>query len=367
MLVGGSVRDAIDQRFRFIAKDFDFIIRRDLVDSAASKVKSELGGTIVRLKFEQTVRVVLKGGTVVDLSAPNGDCLDVDLANRDYTINSIGWSPKECFIDKQNGSGDIRRGVVRAIREQNLNDDPLRVLRAYRFVAERGYKIHLKTRGLLNKYAKRIIEPARERVTEEMIRILNSDNALAALKLALDDGLLQIVFAQDISAIKNKLQLIKRLDGNKREQTFGLTGVGLIRLELLMFGANLDDTRLVLSNEARKRVESFSRAYSRKVPAARSEALYELFGKAGGSALDVLRATHREDLRCELQRYQRIQKREIVSADEIIASGVERGPGLGRLIKEIQMLRFMGKLKTNKDCMLYINSLKQHYVNRLLS
>ena len=82
-------------------------------------------------------RLVL-GNWTIDLARQDGDDLKADLLRRDYRINAIGLTlttePK--LLDPSGGIADLRDQRITAVHEQNLLDDPLRLLRALRLAAE---------------------------------------------------------------------------------------------------------------------------------------------------------------------------------------------------------------------------------------
>ena len=79
-----------------------------------------------------------------------GDDIHKDLQRRDFTINALGYDiqTKE-LIDITNGLNDIKTGTISLISEQNILDDPLRILRAYRFSSKYDFKIDENTQKIL--------------------------------------------------------------------------------------------------------------------------------------------------------------------------------------------------------------------------
>lgn len=355
LLVGGAVRDALTPNLRRRSRDLDIIVRIGSLEEAAEKLIQRLGGTIVRLKYEQTLRIVLPDGMILDLSSIIGGSLEEDLGRRDFTINSMCWSSNEGLIDIHDGVGDVLEGRIRSISEPNLADDPVRVLRAYRFAAECGFEIHRQTRTQLKRNAGLLRNPPGERITEELIKLLNIMTPIKALEMAHSDGILAVILGTHGAHIGNNIKLIKRLPMMTGDANFGLSRSGLLRLEALMVGVQLHGSKLVLSTYAKRRIECFNKAYSRRMPGVRTKELYALFESAGKSADDLLLATGRHDLRCELLRFSRIHRSPLIETAEVMRiSGLGQGKSLGKLLGEIRLQRFLGAIKSNKDCVLYI-------------
>ena len=143
-LVGGYVRDHLRGCH---SQDRDYIISGNIMPHV-KEIKKRLGGTIVSFKKGGTTRIVTKNGLTFDFSKPSGT-IEEDLSKRDFTINAIAWSPHRGIIDLFHGIDDLQNKKIQAIKKQNLIDDPLRMIRAYRFAAEIDGSIEEKTRTSL--------------------------------------------------------------------------------------------------------------------------------------------------------------------------------------------------------------------------
>jgi len=108
----------------------------------AHQFARELGGTAVDLDRERSIgRLVLKGWTL-DFAKQEGDSLPADLSRRDYTVNAIALllpigQKTLALIDPLQGLEDLRQQRMRALSEENLLNDPLRLLRGLRLATER--------------------------------------------------------------------------------------------------------------------------------------------------------------------------------------------------------------------------------------
>jgi len=131
-----------------------------------------------------------------------------DVARRDFTINGMlldplsGPAPGE-LIDFVGGRDDLRAGIIRTIGDPELRfaEDKLRMLRAIRFAARFQYAIDPATLAAIGKLAEQIRVVSRERVRDELTRMLTEGHARRALLLLDESGLLQQVLPE-ISAMK---------------------------------------------------------------------------------------------------------------------------------------------------------------------
>ena len=183
-LVGGAVRDgllaSVDNN-----PDLDFIVPSDAV-ILAQKLSNRCGGTCVILDQERDIaRLVIKNWTI-DFAKQIGDALNEDLSRRDFTINAIaltlGSQPK--LVDPFNGIKDLKNKILVAISEENLVEDPLRLLRAFRLMSELNLSINQETQVYLNRHAKLLNNVAPERIKNEIQRLIKAscaDKAIFAL------------------------------------------------------------------------------------------------------------------------------------------------------------------------------------------
>lgn len=104
--------------------------------------------------------------------------LSGDLARRDFTMNAIAYNSTDGFVDEFNGIDDIRAGIIRAVREpsERFREDALRMMRALRFSAQLGFDIEDKTKQAIRKNAYLIKNISMERIRDELLKLLISDN-----------------------------------------------------------------------------------------------------------------------------------------------------------------------------------------------
>ena len=100
--------------------------------------------------------------------------IEEDLARRDFTINSIAYSKQTGIVDLYGGRQDIRRKVIRFVGKPKLRieEDALRILRAFRFISKLGFNLDRKTAEAIYKKRKFLTKISKERIFDELSKIL---------------------------------------------------------------------------------------------------------------------------------------------------------------------------------------------------
>jgi tRNA nucleotidyltransferase (CCA-adding enzyme) len=189
-LVGGSVRDALLERTSDYL-DLDFVLPEGAVETARTIARHYRAGFVLLDAERQIARVVFAQGTA-DFAQQVGDSLEADLARRDFRANAIAYNPHTTeLIDPLNGCQDLQMGILSMIAAENLAEDPLRLLRAYRQAAQLGFSLDPETRSVIRQLADRLGQIAAERVQSELNYLLSTAKGTVWLKSAWEDGLLQ--------------------------------------------------------------------------------------------------------------------------------------------------------------------------------
>ncbi|MBS9391043.1 MAG: CCA tRNA nucleotidyltransferase [Dolichospermum sp. WA123] len=192
-MVGGAVRDAILGRVREYV-DLDFIIPADAVKVARKIAQRYQAGFVLLDAERQIARVVFPHATV-DFAQQEGESLITDLHRRDFTINAIAYNPHtQEIIDPLEGFKDIESSLLRMISPVNLQNDPLRLMRAYRQAAQLGFTIEPATQETIRSLAKSINQVAAERVRVEIGYLLANSQGTFWLNAAWKDGVLTSFF-----------------------------------------------------------------------------------------------------------------------------------------------------------------------------
>ncbi len=193
-LIGGAVRDYAQGNDVF---DRDIVIENGSSKDFVNKIKESLGGTVIPLDEENKIyRIVLKDKeNFIDIVEPIGGSINDDIKRRDLTINAIAVNLKTFdIVDLAGGLEDLHKGIIRQICEENFIDDPLRLLRVFRFQAMTGFSISKDTIESVKKYSKLITQPSKERVNYELMKLFSGKFSYEALKSSDDSGLLEYLF-----------------------------------------------------------------------------------------------------------------------------------------------------------------------------
>lgn len=128
-----------------------------------------------------------------------GDSLEGDLSRRDFTVNAMALTvPDLRFVDPFGGANDLNRKILRTPVDpyQSFDDDPLRMMRAVRFVAQLGFSIEPETAEAITKMVDRIDIVSAERVRDELTKMLLSDRPRDGIEALVDSGLADIVLPE---------------------------------------------------------------------------------------------------------------------------------------------------------------------------
>lgn len=128
-----------------------------------------------------------------------GHSLEGDLSRRDFTVNSMALCvPDLRFVDPFGGAADLAKGVLRTPVDprQSFEDDPLRMMRAIRFVAQLGFTIAPDTAVAISDMKDRITIVSAERVRDELTKMLLTDRPRAGIESLVDSGLADIVLPE---------------------------------------------------------------------------------------------------------------------------------------------------------------------------
>ena len=217
--VGGIVRSSLLKRF---STDIDIALPPQDVKAAAYALAKKLKAAVFEMDPELGVwRLVTHQDNIqLDLTAYQGKDLKADLLRRDFAFNALAYpvaSLPEIVIEKQKtgnakillkrlrkakiidyagGLSDVSSKVIEITSSHVFQDDPLRMLRAFRSSAELGFTISPRTLSQIKKDAALITQPAGERVHEELERLFATDRAYENLILMDECGLLTALFPE---------------------------------------------------------------------------------------------------------------------------------------------------------------------------
>ena len=211
-VVGGYVRDYILEQGD---KDIDILVIGDAVQFA--KLVAAKFGTETVVAFERfgTAMVPMNGGKVEFVGARKesydpasrkplvtGGTLADDLLRRDFTVNTLAVSINKntfgALYDQFNGIGDLQDGILRTPLDplKTFEDDPLRIMRAIRFASQLKFTIEENTFAALETMKGRLSIISQERISDEFLKILKTDQPSIGLRLMFDTGVMHLVFPE---------------------------------------------------------------------------------------------------------------------------------------------------------------------------
>lgn len=199
VLVGGAVRDKV--LGKPMPGDLDIIVLNGSSKSLSKHIVTVLPGSrLVKLDEDWGIyRVVLpETGITIDFSDALENNLDIDLGRRDLTINAIGIDLATSeTLDPLGGLKDLRNRHIRMISEKNILDDPLRLLRVFRFGAAMDAGSYgSETLDCVRMHREKVWQAAPERIQYELFKLFNAERCFPALETMAETGLLEAIFPE---------------------------------------------------------------------------------------------------------------------------------------------------------------------------
>jgi poly(A) polymerase len=219
VLVGGIVRDALlDRRRPGAAGDLDFATNavpertREIGEAAGASSAYLVGARFgtVGLVFEDDdgTPITAEITTYRNEHYPDetrhpevafGERLEDDLGRRDFTVNAIAADAVTgALIDPFAGQADLARGILRAVGDPDtrFQEDPLRLLRAARFVAQLGFFVEPETAAAMTRQAPSLARISKERIYSELTRLLTGNWASHGLETLRQTGLFAVAMPE---------------------------------------------------------------------------------------------------------------------------------------------------------------------------
>ena len=205
-VVGGCVRDLLMKRG---PKDWDITtsaqpeeIQKIFTDNV---YENEFGTVGVKTGSDNPDLVIVEitpyriEGKYTDKRHPDkiqfAKTLGEDLSRRDFTVNSLAMDIDGEVVDMFDGQADIKSRIIRTVGkpEERFSEDALRLLRAARFATVLDFEIEEKTKEAVKQNSEWLLAISKERIREEFIKIIESDNAHSGILLLEETGLLQYI------------------------------------------------------------------------------------------------------------------------------------------------------------------------------
>lgn len=193
-LVGGVVRDFLLDKS---TNDRDLLVLDKDARDFSLELAEFFNATFVPLdEVNRIYRVVMPDKVnYLDITNPIEGSLEKDLKRRDLTINSIAYNLRQKeLVDIVGGISDIKNKLLKVVDEKNIIDDPLRILRLFRFQAQTDFDIDQKTFEYVKKHISLINNPAKERINYEIMHLFSVSYTVKALENMEKVGLLEQIF-----------------------------------------------------------------------------------------------------------------------------------------------------------------------------
>ena len=239
-VIGGYVRDCYLGR---PCKDIDIVVEGsgiELAELVAKRVGSKLsvfknfGTAMLRFKenkkSEEWIEIEFVGARKESYRRESrkpiveDGTLEEDQQRRDFTINALAFSLQEedygALVDPFNGMEDMRNGLIRTPLDPDTtySDDPLRMIRAIRFATQLGFTIVSESLESIKRNKERLSILSRERIAEELNKILRAPKPSIGFYLLQETGLLE-QFLPQISNLKG----VETLEGKGHKDIFAHT------------------------------------------------------------------------------------------------------------------------------------------------
>ena len=199
-IVGGTLRDLILGRQY---SDFDFAVKGASI--LAKQYAYDTKSALVPLDTtpgRETFRVVIKKNIYFDFSELQGNSIEADLSRRDFSINALAISlpnfiqGTKKYIDPHSGQKDIQNKIIRVLPGSAFSKDPLRMLRAFRFMSILEFKIESTTLKKIKTLHSKINRVSPERIWNELNLLLSTKKASPTIQAMDGSGLLESIFPE---------------------------------------------------------------------------------------------------------------------------------------------------------------------------
>lgn len=203
-LVGGALRDYL---LGLSPKDFDLVIEGsdEQLRVFLRKLALKLKASYFLLGKKDHVYRMVKGEEVLDFSIICGKDIEEDLRRRDFTVNSLAYSFRDkSFYFHPDSLKDLKDKRLRTISPETFFKDPLRILRAFRYMATLGFTIPLEIKEEILRANRLLTEVSPERILGELEGIFLSD--------APDEAIFEMAKTRVIDVLFPQLSSLRELE-----------------------------------------------------------------------------------------------------------------------------------------------------------
>ena len=293
-----------------------------------------------------------------------------DAQRRDFTVNGLFFDPVENrVIDYVGGQDDLRRRVVRAIRDpaERFEEDKLRMLRAVRFAATLEFELEARTLSAIQHQASALSIVSAERIAEELRRMLVHARRRRAVELLSQAGLLRVLLPEATDSGPSWQVMLEMLDVLS-EPSFSVALAVLLRGVRASAAGDLDMEGVCrgwrLSNDEREGVglcwehESTLRQ-APEVPWPRLQRVLILprieellaYTKAVARVLDGQESAVEFCRQKVSLPANELNPLPLLTGDDLLRRGVPRGPDYRRLLTEVRDAQLLGTVTTKEQAL----------------
>lgn len=314
--------------------------------------------------------------------------LEEDLKRRDFTINAMAYNEKDGLIDCFGGMNDLESEIIRCVGDarERFNEDALRMMRAIRFSAQLGYSIEQKTSDAIKELASNLDKISAERINVELTKLITSGHPEYIVE-AYNLGIMDIVMPEFAICMKTSQNnphhcytvgehIVRSMKGIRDDRVLRYTMLfhditkpqfkttdseGIDHFHGHAIGsaqkAHEIMKRLRFDNDALYKIERLVEYHDYRVEPTK-KAVRHAINKVGEDLFDMLLEVQKADLSAQSkyeydEKFNRIEqvqnlyesiiedgecvslKTLAVTGSDLIKIGIEPGPGLGEILKQL--------------------------------
>jgi len=384
-LVGGIVRDILLNKPNL---DIDIVVEGDGI-YFSNKLAVLLNARIWTYKKFKTSVIVIENKRHIDVATARVEYYDKpaalpnieeasikqDLYRRDFTINSMAISlNRENFgtlIDFFGGRRDLKRKKIKVMHKLSMIEDPTRIFRAVRFEQRFSFKIDSQTESLIKSAIEMdiISQLTGVRIRDELIAILEEDYPWKPLKRLYEYGALQKInisikinreFEKKLKKIIEAYDELKKFYGENLKKWRLIFSILLSNFDkdaVLKWCKDMKvrnkDTEIIL-NTIEMQDDLVEKLDNNKLS---NSELYLLL-KNSSFELQVLLFSSGGKIKNHILHYIKNLKdiKLSINGEDVIKLGLRNGPEIGKLLKDILLLKFDGKIKSKEDEIAYVKN-----------
>ena len=202
-LVGGYLRDLL---LGAPAKDYDFALPKD-ASSFIETIEEAFHLHFFKVGKEEintTTYRIIREGMSIDLTFLQGETIEQDLRRRDFTVNAVAFSLQdETFHWVEGALEDVGKKLIRTVSNRSIDQDPLRMLRAIRYLCIlEGFAIDKELKEEISLKREKILSLPGERIRTELDQILLSPRPAVGMK-SLDESNLLFSLFPELKGLEN--------------------------------------------------------------------------------------------------------------------------------------------------------------------